>query len=204
MQRSLSWMMPWVALSSTFAVGCGSSSSKSTSTTPTVEPTADTQAFITAAQDYATWKNFPEQQTPKFSPGHGNMYVLAFYNAQVDTSEKSGTLPLIDGSIIVKENFKNATDTDPTTLTVMAKKNAKWYWYEQTPDGKIAAPSGGVGLQGYDLAACSGCHEKVQSNDYVFTHQFKTGAAGAGGAGAGGAGAGGAGNGAGGSGGAGP
>lgn len=30
------------------------------------------------------------------------MYVLEYYNAEVDASEQSGTLPLIDGSIIAK------------------------------------------------------------------------------------------------------
>jgi hypothetical protein len=192
MDRSLIFLVT-LALSSSAVAGCGADPKSSSSNAKTVEPTSETRAFMTAAADYETWENFPEQTAPKLSAGHGNMYVLAYYNQQVDASEQSGTLPLVDGSMIVKENFKAASDSQPESLTVMAKKNGRWYWYEQDLDAKILAPSGGEGLQGYDLSACAGCHETKEANDYVFTHVFAAGAAGAGAGGAGAGGAGGAG-----------
>lgn len=170
-----SWGM---ALLGVGVLACGGSDTKSESggaqggEANTVDPTSETRQFMKASEDYESWPNFPENTTPEKSEDHRGGYVLAYYNSVVGMSVDSGTLPLEDGAIIVKENFADEGDAEPAALTVMAKDEGRWYYYKSTTDGQVLTGPNGEGLQGYELSPCESCHEGADDNDYVFTHEF--------------------------------
>lgn len=153
-------------------------SAGSDSTAPmmaTVEPNTQTKALLAAIKDYKSWDKFAENATPKLSSSHMNMWVVTYHNSVVKTAIANKTLPLPDGSIIVKDNGMSATDPMPMP-TIMSKQAGKWYWVEATPDGKVVVDSmmdKGKPLEGNDVQMCTGCHGKQKdSNDWVFVHDF--------------------------------
>ena len=104
------------------------------------------------------------------------MYVLAHHNDVVGQAIADKTLPLPDGSIIVKDNFAKADDSMPMAVTVMSKQGGKWYWIEASPDGMVMVDQMmdvGAPLEGNDVKMCVGCHVSWKDNDYVGTHVFK-------------------------------
>jgi hypothetical protein len=99
------------------------------------------------------------------------MFVLSYYNDVVGTAMDDGTLPLPDGSIIVKENYGEEGDPMPMALTVMSKMDSEWYWVQGTPDGQVFMGPDGP-LEGTDVGMCVMCHSAAADNDYVMVHEF--------------------------------
>jgi len=64
------------------------------------------------------------------------MYVVAHYDDVVGAAVTSKSLPLPDGAVIVKDNLAMPTDTTPMAVTVMAKRDGRWYWIKATPGGR--------------------------------------------------------------------
>lgn len=137
----------------------------------TVAPTDETKTVLAEIQGYQSWPTFPENRTPKLSAAHMNMFVVAHFNDAVGKAMKSHAMPLVEGAIIVKDNFAKADDKTPMAITVMKKLRGKWYFVEATPDGMVMTDSAGNGLQGFDVAMCVGCHDSSH-NDGIKTHTF--------------------------------
>lgn len=137
--------------------------------TPTVAPSPQAQEVLSKVSGYKSWSKFAENQTPKFSKGHDRMHVLAFHNDFVAQAIRNKTVPLPDGSLIVKEN-RPQPNAAPTALTIMSKQNGAWYWIKSTPDAKRVFTDKGEPLAG-DLPMCTGCHAQAKTDD-VFTHDF--------------------------------
>jgi hypothetical protein len=96
--------------------------------------------------------------------------VLVFHNQVVSQAVARHTLPLPDGSLLVKEN-RLTPDGEVVLLTVMSKQHGRWYWLEVTPAGR-AIQANGATVAGFGVKACAGCHEQNVDNDAVFTHPF--------------------------------
>lgn len=142
---------------------------------PMTTASAETKAILDKIKDYHSWDKFAENNTPKMSKMHMNMWVVTYHNSVVKDAIANKTLPLPDGAIIVKDNMMSATDMMPMP-TVMAKQNGKWYWIEASHDGKVVVDEmmdKGKPLEGYDVKMCTGCHApQKDKNDWLFTHDF--------------------------------
>jgi hypothetical protein len=138
-----------------------------------VDPSPETKAIWDKLSGYQSWPTFPNASTPKQSDSHMKMFVLSHHNEVVTQAIADKTLPLPDGSIIVKDNFMKADDPMPMALTVMAKQGGKWYWFEAMPDGKVMVDDAGKPLEGFDVPMCVGCHSGWKDNDYVGTYDFQ-------------------------------
>lgn len=132
-----------------------------------VPPTGATQEILEQARGYRSWQRFPRYaEEPVFSKGHEKTYVVAWYNDAAAPSAKASGQRFPDGSIIVKEN-RAKPDSEPSALTVMAKRGGAWHWIKATPDWKVLT-AGGKPIAGQDVAACAGCHAAAES-DMVFS-----------------------------------
>lgn len=132
-----------------------------------VAPTGATEEILQEARGYRSWQKFPRYvQQPVLSKGHGNAYVVAWYNDAAGPSVKGGGQSYPDGSIIVKEN-RPKPDAEPSAITVMAKRGGAWHWIKATPAWKVLT-AGGKPIAGPDVAACAGCHTAAES-DMVFS-----------------------------------
>lgn len=132
-----------------------------------VAPSGATEEILQQAREYRSWQMFPRYvQRPVLSKGHGNTYVVAWYNEPAARGVKAGGQGYPDGSILVKEN-RPEPDGKPSAITVMAKRGGAWHWIKATPDWKVAT-AGGKPLAGQDVAACAGCHAAAE-NDMVFS-----------------------------------
>jgi hypothetical protein len=133
----------------------------------TIAPTGETEEILQQARAYRSWQKFPRYaQAPVRSKGHGNAYVVAWYNEAAGPSVKAGGQSYPDGSIIVKEN-RPEPGAAPSALTVMAKRGGAWHWIKATPDWKVLI-AGGKPIAGQDVAACAGCHTAAEG-DMVFS-----------------------------------
>jgi len=132
-----------------------------------VAPNAETEEILQQARGYRSWQKFARYEPqPLFSKGHGNAYVVAWYNDAAAPAVKAGGQSYPDGSIIVKEN-RPASEAAPSALTVMAKRGGAWHWIKATPDWKVLT-AGGKPIAGQDVAACAGCHTAAPG-DMVFS-----------------------------------
>jgi hypothetical protein len=177
-------VMTLAALAFAATAGCGSDDEDSSGggggtgggmQMQTAEPSAESKALWTKIQGYSSWAKFSENQTPVASKSHMDMYVVTHHNDIVADAITNNTLPLPDGSILVKDNFPSADATMPMAVTVMSKEGGEWYWLEATPDGKVVIDSmmdKGKPLEGKGVMMCVGCHDGAKDNDQVFTHKF--------------------------------
>jgi hypothetical protein len=132
-----------------------------------VTPSGATEEILQQARGYRSWQKFARYEPqPLFSKGHGNAYVVAWYNDAAAPAVKAGGQSYPDGSIIVKEN-RPASEAAPSALTVMAKRGGAWHWIKATPDWKVLT-AGGKPIAGQDVAACAGCHTAAPG-DMVFS-----------------------------------
>lgn len=136
----------------------------------TTAPAPEARAVLEAARGYESWSKFPENQEPKVSEGHDDMYVLAFYNSVVGRAMAQSTTSLPDGSIIVKENRPEA-NAQAAALTIMAKRQGEWFWIKSTPDLQQVHVENGQPVAGKRMQGCTGCHAQA-GTDMVFTHDF--------------------------------
>jgi hypothetical protein len=122
--------------------------------------------YITEESPYTQWSFWPDHKgmQPGRSP-HG-----AFHKVLVNKPALEATsVPIPDGSIVVKENF--TADKKMAALTIMYKvkgydpDNGDWYYAKYDPDGTIG-PAGKV-------RGCIACHAGNAKNDYIFVHAFK-------------------------------
>jgi hypothetical protein len=135
-------------------------------------PSPETAALLAKIQSYPSWPKFPENLQPTFSKQHNRMWVVAHYNDVVSRAIQEKTLPLPEGSIIVKDNFDSGSSSKPTNVTTMSKQGGRWYWAETTPEGQVVVMDGKP-LEGFNVPACANCHAQATGNDQVYTHEFK-------------------------------
>ena len=136
------------------------------------DPAADTAPALAAAQGYASWPKFAENQQPNKSEGHMGMFVLAFHNKVVGDAITAKTLPLPDGAVIVKEEMMSA-DAKPMSVTIMSKQGGAWYYVKASPDLMKVMTMNGMALEGKSVGMCKDCHDQGSDNDFVMTHKFK-------------------------------
>ncbi len=136
------------------------------------DPSAETTPVLAAAQGYASWPKFPENQQPMKSEGHMGMFVLAFHNTVVGDAITAKTLPLPDGAVIVKEEMMSA-DAKPTSVTIMSKQGGEWYYVKASPDLMKVMTMKDMAMEGKSVGMCKDCHENGSDNDFVLTHKFK-------------------------------
>jgi hypothetical protein len=134
-----------------------------------VEPSPDAARVIAVIHDFRRWPTFAENSKPARSKAHGGVYVVAHHNAVVQKAIRERTLPLPDGSVIVKEN-RATTDGPAIALSTMSKQGGAWYYLQSTPEGRVVLEKGKP-LAGTP-AACAGCHSQQASNDFLYTHDF--------------------------------
>jgi hypothetical protein len=142
------------------------------------EPSEEAAKVLDDIADYEAWSLFAENEermeSASHAPGGMKMWVLAYRNDIVAEAETQGTLPLPDGSIIVKENYPGEDAETPMALTVMAKQDGEWFWLQSTPDGKVMVDPEGNPMAGTDVPMCLTCHEGAEDNDFVYLHDFDT------------------------------
>lgn len=134
------------------------------------DASGDSKQVLAMSTGYKSWSKFAENQDLKPSAAHKNMLVVTYLNSTVGQAISGKTVPLPDGSLLVKENWAKATDPGPMALTVMHKQAGAWYWLQATPEGKVFVEEG-KSLEGKDVAMCTNCH-KTAINDGVLTHDF--------------------------------
>jgi hypothetical protein len=132
-----------------------------------VAPTGETQEVLDEARAYRSWQRFPRYaERPVLSKGHGNTYVVAWYNEVAAAAAKAPGRDFPEGSLIVKEN-RAEPGASPASLSVMAKRAGSWYWVKAAPDGRVFT-SNGKPVAGREVAGCAGCHTAAE-DDMVFS-----------------------------------
>jgi hypothetical protein len=133
------------------------------------EPSSETREVLQEIVGYSSWSEFEATKARPVSEGHMNMFVQAYYNEVAGQAMQDGTLPLPDGSVLVKEAYMTASDAAPMALTIMSKRSGSWYWAQVTPDGDLMLMNG-MPLEGRNVEMCIGCHTSAASdNDLVAT-----------------------------------
>jgi hypothetical protein len=142
-----------------------------------VEPSRTALRVMDDVEDYEDWGTFVENPELRRSTGHApggkRAFVITFRNDVVAAAEVEATLPLPDGSMIVKENYASEADEAPTLLTVMTKQQGDWFWMQMTRAGQVSVDARGEPLEGHDVDFCLGCHADVEDNDFVYLHDFR-------------------------------
>ena len=119
--------------------------------------------FITKTSPYEKWSLVPG--TTRFRDGkspHGT-FQNVYANDIAMKAFAEGTLPMPDGSIIVKDNFN--ADKQRVGLTIMYKKAGfnpagnDYFWLRLDAEKKPA--------QEGKLASCAGCHARAAATDLI-------------------------------------
>jgi cytochrome c553 len=137
------------------------------------EPSAATEQLWSELEGYTGWSQFEETASRPQSTAHGNMFVVSYFNDVAGGAIQEGTLPLPDGSILIKENYPAADAPTPMALTVMSKRAGEWYWVQGTPDGQVFVDDMGTAMEGTSVAMCVGCHQQAQDNDFIMTRMLQ-------------------------------
>ncbi|MFW6257326.1 MAG: cytochrome P460 family protein [Prolixibacteraceae bacterium] len=121
--------------------------------------------YITTANNYENWSQWPgydgmyEGQSP-----HG-AFLKLYVNDVAKKAIQDGAKTMPDKALIVKENYnkkKELAAVTPMYKVENYNSNAgDWFWAKYGSDGEVMA-EGKVG-------SCIDCHNKVSSNDYLFT-----------------------------------
>lgn len=82
---------------------------------------------------------------------HGS-HVQIWFNAQAADSFAAGGDGMIEGSILVKEGYSSASESDLSAITVMKKSDGDWFWARYDGDGTVS--TAGEAAAG----SCGGCH----------------------------------------------
>jgi hypothetical protein len=115
--------------------------------------------------DYRTWPLWPGTTERYTGTEPHGMQLTTYVNDVALRALRQGTVPLPDGSIIVKENYM--PDGSYDAATVMYKRqgfdpeNNDWFWAKYDGQG-VAEAAGRVQM-------CSGCHAAQQQRDYLMT-----------------------------------
>lgn len=133
-------------------------------------PGADAQAFytyITTEAPYKNWKLWPG--THKLYEGshpHG-AYLTTYVNGNALSSIRANK-PMIQGSMIVKENYTPGKKLDALTIMYKIKgynpAAGNWFWAKYNGTGRV--------LMEGKVRGCIDCHSSMKKNDYLFTEQF--------------------------------
>ncbi len=134
------------------------------------EPTGQAVAdYITKVSPFETWGRMPG--TTPFRAGkapHGELQNV-YVNDIAMQAINAGTLPMPDGSIIVKDNFNK--DKQRMAITIMYKRagynpeGGDYFWLRLGPDMKPMVEG--------KLAACERCHIPAKSTDYLLLYPKK-------------------------------
>lgn len=122
--------------------------------------------------NYKTWKMWPGKEAFYSTKAHGAAFMTTYVNDVALSSIQAKTGNMKEDSVIVKENYD--ANKKLMALTVMFKEDGydpahkDWFWAKYAPDGAILAQG-----KGNEVKACIDCHEKKDTNDYIFTSELK-------------------------------
>ena len=146
------------------------------STTGSTEPDFGTPADIMAAQ--AMWNEIANyRQWPEFPGAHGIIPGESphgpFVRFYINSLENDNANQLVNGSIVVKENFAAADETTLAAVTVMKRvagfdpAAGEWFWVKYLPGGALDMTPEGHKLAG-KVPGCIRCHTNAGGDDLVF------------------------------------
>lgn len=136
-------------------------------TTPVTgpEPTASAVWSYMQSENYRSWPLFPgtTERYPGTEP-HG-AELTTHVNDVAHEALSSGTLPLPEGSVIVKENYMPDGSFDASTVMYKSPgfdpEHNDWFWAKYDEQGE-AEVSGRAEM-------CQSCHGENQDRDYLMT-----------------------------------
>ena len=125
------------------------------------------EAYNTETKGWKRWpgttgKYLPDTTLWGKNPHLGPKAFQTFINAAAYNTLIGGTFPLVDGAVIVKENYAIAgADTTLVAYTVMKKKMgynpdaSDWFWAKYDGTGNV--------LKAGKVGGCIGCHKGTKS-----------------------------------------
>lgn len=128
-------------------------------------PKGGATVYLRAIRDYRSWNRFSRYVRPVRSQGHGDAYVVGYYNRVAARAVRGDDLVYPEDSLLVLEN-RPAADQPPSRLSVMAMTADGWFWIEATARGAVAL-SGGQPQAG-ELRQCIRCHARAGA-DLVYS-----------------------------------
>jgi hypothetical protein len=123
--------------------------------------------YITKEDHYKNWSLWPGKgELYKGRHPHG-AYLTTYINDVADLSIKAGK-PMVNGAIIVKENYSPKKKLAAVTVMYKIKgynpSAGDWFWIKYGADGKV--------LKSGKVKGCINCHLSQKANDFVFTGRF--------------------------------
>ncbi len=121
--------------------------------------------YITTDSPYTGWSYFPGRKALYAGTVPHGALLTTYVNKGTRDALLNKTVPLPNGTIIVKENYSPAKELK--AITVMYKvsgydpRDGNWYWAKYTPGGEATA-CGSVSL-------CITCHRGNKLSDYIMT-----------------------------------
>lgn len=137
----------------TFACGDKDGDSGDAGSGLSSEDTATAEALWTEIAGYdgwnqdAAWVGVQESEDET----HGSHVQIWFNDAAADSFAAAGS-EMDEGSVLVKEGYDSASESDLNGVTVMKKSGGDWFWAKYGADGSIS--TAGEAAAG----SCGGCH----------------------------------------------
>lgn len=133
------------------------------------DPAREAYDLAIAGNAYKGWAQFPGAPAGLImSRTHNGDYVRSYMNDVAVDAIASFTGEFPDGTILVKEQFKDAEGKEPTGHTLMWKRSGyddahgDWYWIAFNGKGETTVHDG---MAPY----CYNCHASAEANDWVYT-----------------------------------
>jgi hypothetical protein len=133
-------------------------------------PGTDAQAiyhYITKENPYKSWQLWPGKGKLYQGRHPQGAYLTTYINDIASLSIGAGK-PMVNGSIIVKENY--TPEKNLSAITVMYKikgynpSAGDWFWSKYDVTGKT--------LKAGKVKGCIDCHSSQIANDFIFTGTF--------------------------------
>lgn len=146
---------------------CGSSSDSDVDEEPDLPEASGSELWqYMEDENYQNnWQLFPgTEELYEGTEPHGARLTIYVNDIAYD-AVMSGTTPLPDGAIVVKENYM--PDSTLAAITTMFKVDGyssahnDWFWLRNNAEGVIDAEG--------RVDGCQNCHEQASATDYVFT-----------------------------------
>jgi hypothetical protein len=123
-------------------------------------PESDPSPAGFVPHDYA--ERFEEVRDCRFSVEHDSVYIRILAAPEAAAAYRDGQYPFEVGTVIVKQEFRDASCTDVLGVTAMqrlatgeAPEHGDWSWERAGPNLTV--------VDGVDPAGCAACHQACTS-----------------------------------------